>query len=115
MEKTKTTKKEDQAMKKTEKKVTEKQAENVDLVKKELDKAERVEKATEEKKAPKVEKAKKDKPKSAINTMKELLKKKATDKEITKVFTSIYAAKGKDAEFTAKRISIYKKIAEKEV
>lgn len=92
----------------TKKKVTEKQAENVKLVETELDKAEQVEKA------PEVKKAKKDKPKSAINTMKELLKKKATDKEITKVFTSIYAAKGKDAEFTAKRIAIYKKIATKE-
>ncbi|MCX5831999.1 MAG: hypothetical protein NT140_08950 [Deltaproteobacteria bacterium] len=62
---------------------------------------------------PEVE-AKKEKAKSALNVMKELLENKATDKNIESVFTKIYTAKGKDADFTAKRIAIYKKIAEKE-
>jgi hypothetical protein len=93
--------KEDREMKKVEEK--KEAAEVVETPKKK--------KAAKVVEAPKVE-AKKDKPKSCITIMKELLAKKATDKKITETFTAIYNAKGQmDAEFIARRIVIYKKIA----
>lgn len=77
-------------------------------------------KAPKEKKekAPKEKKEKKppgEKGQSSVDVMKELLAKKASDAEITKVFTEKFSKKdpAPSADFIAKRIKIYKGLAAK--
>ena len=79
----------------------------VEAEKKEKAPKEKKEKVAKEKKAPG------EKSKSSLEIMKELLAKKASEDEITKVFTEKLTKKdpGLSADFIAKRIKIYKNLA----
>ena len=90
---------------------TEEEEEEEKEVKK--DKGKKKGKGKKEKKEEKpAKKEKKEKTLSNIDMMKKLIKGKASDKEITKEFTSRYKAKGQDdKDFIQKRIKIYKRLA----
>jgi len=89
----------------------------VEEEKKMADKKEKKEKAPKvpKEKKEKKEKAPKEKVKSSVEVMKDLLNEKATDAAILKVFTEKLTKKDPKAtpDFIAKRVAIYKNLAQK--